>query len=396
MRRTVEKTIVAKLNYDSLTQTKQQAITHEYNAFQDYINGDENADLYSATKQAANKYIEDNIENKDYPWFVRNDVVEIEYPHSLEQHETELSNWWLELPVSQVYGGVRVPITPHESIPNNADLRDSKIVKDDGDYYAHLTVQVERDINEEYDDVIGVDFGVRWAATAVLLSDRSTRFYGEEVRRKRRHSHRLRSKLQEKGAYDTLQTVKDSENQFVEDRLHKISRELVEWADKENSVIVVGDLEGIQDGDKGSEMNRRLHSMPHYKLKHLLEYKAAWKGIEVLEVDEYMTSQTCNLCGCQESTREGQGCFKCESCGLEDNADKNGASNIIKRGLGKDIQSPLSSLGAMNGLALEPSSDDETTALEKPTSVGGEVSFRVNLETLSSRSEGEARTSRAG
>lgn len=62
MRRLVEKTIVAKLDYNNLTQTKQQAINHEYDAFQAYINGDENADLYSATKQAADKYIENETE----------------------------------------------------------------------------------------------------------------------------------------------------------------------------------------------------------------------------------------------------------------------------------------------------------------------------------------------
>lgn len=93
MRRTVEKTNVAKINYDTLTQTKQDAIDHEYDAFQDYINGDYNADLYSATKQAADKYIEDETENRDYSCFVRNDVIKIEHPHSLEQHETELADW---------------------------------------------------------------------------------------------------------------------------------------------------------------------------------------------------------------------------------------------------------------------------------------------------------------
>jgi putative transposase len=384
MRHLVEKTIVAKINYNSLTQTKQQAIDHEYDAFQNYINGDTDADLYSATKQAADKYIEEEIENRDYPWFVRNDVVEIEYPHSLEQHKTELSNWWLEIPVSQVYRGVRVPITPHNNIPEEAELKDSKIVKDNGEYYAHLTVQVKRDINEEYDDVIGVDFGVRWVATAVLLSDRSTRFYGEEVRQKRRQSHRLRSKLQEKSAFETLENVKDSESRFVEDQLHKISRDIVNWAEKENALIIVGDLNGIQDDDKGSEMNRRLHSMPHYKLKQFIEYKALWDNVAVLETDEYMTSQTCNWCGEQEkSSRQLQG------FGLEDNGDKNGALNIVKRRLGKDIDRisvdfPLSDLGTMNGLVLEPSTNDDADAQDDYC-----VSIRSNLETPSSKSEGE-------
>ncbi|MDY6780749.1 MAG: transposase, partial [Halobacteria archaeon] len=106
-----------------------------------------------------------------------------------------------------------------------------------------------------------------------------------------------------------------------------------------------GDLKGIDDGDKSSEMNRRLSSMPHYKLKQFIEYKAKFEGITVVEVDEYMTSQTCSRCGNQETAREGQGCFRCSECGLEDNADKNGAQNIAKRGLGKSIERPLSSLG---------------------------------------------------
>lgn len=269
-------------------------------------------------------------------------------------------------------------------------------MKKDGEYYVHLTVQVDRDIREEYDDVIGVDFGVRWVATAVLLSDRSTKFYGRKIRQKRRHSHRLRSKLQEKQAYDTLCSVRDSESRFVEDKLHKISRDLVEWANEENALIVVGDLEGISDDDKGSEMNRRLHSMPHYKLKQFIEYKAVWDSVAVLETDEFMTSQTCNWCGEQErSSRCSQGLFECDRCGLEDNADKNGGLNIIKRRLGKDIDRvsfdfPLSDLGVMNGLTLEPSTGDNAASDEFS------VSIRGNLETLSSRSEGEARTSRAG
>ena len=42
-----------------------------------------------------------------------------------------------------------------------------------------------------------------------------------------------------------------------------------------------------------------------------------------------------------------QGRVECDDCELEDNADKNGASNIGNRAIGKDIQSPLSTVGAV-------------------------------------------------
>ncbi|MFQ3476944.1 IS200/IS605 family element transposase accessory protein TnpB [Halonotius sp. F2-221B] len=376
MKQTAEKTVVAKILTDDLTQSKLDAINHEYEAFQQYIRGDENADLYSATKQCADAYVDtDNLrDDHDYPWFIRNDVFDVGV--DVEQHDTNLTDWWLKLPVSQVWGGVNVPIQPHDEIPDEADVKDSKIVREDGDYYAHLTVRQEVEVGEEYDGVIGVDFGVRWVATSVALPSRNTEFYGREIRRIRRHHHDLRTRLQEKGAYDTLQSVKAKEYRRVNDRLHKISRAIVEEAKERNALIVVGNLEGIQNQDLGAEMNRRLHSMPHHTLKNYIEYKATFAGIVVRSVNEYMTSQTCWRCGEQEATtRKGQGQHLCHECGLDDNADKNGATNIAKKGLGKDIACPLSSLGAVCEPALEPGGADQASAT---------VRLRADLEAPAS------------
>ena len=77
-------------------------------------------------------------------------------------------------------------------------------------------------------------------------------------------------------------------------------------------------------------------------LFNYIEYKA---GIDVQLVEEYDTSQTCNRCAC-EGARATQGRFECPECGLDDNADKNGALNIGKRALGK-FSKPLSEAGAV-------------------------------------------------
>ena len=68
MKQTAEKTVVAKILTDDLTQSKLDAINHEYEAFQRYIRGDEDVDLYSATKQCADAYVDtDNLrDDHDY------------------------------------------------------------------------------------------------------------------------------------------------------------------------------------------------------------------------------------------------------------------------------------------------------------------------------------------
>jgi putative transposase len=145
-----------------------------------------------------------------------------------------------------------------------------------------------------------------------------------------------------------VERIGDAEARKVDDRLHKIARQIVEDAEERNAIIVVGDLGGIRtDNDKGRYVNDKTHKMPFARLLNYIEYKSHDVGIEVQLVDEYDTSQTCNRCAC-EGVRETQGRFECPECGLDDNVDKNGALNIGKRALGK-FPKPLSEAGA--GLA---------------------------------------------
>jgi putative transposase len=76
-----------------------------------------------------------------------------------------------------------------------------------------------------------------------------------------------------------------------------------------------------------------LSGFPYYKLTEYIKYKSALAGIKVVEVSEAWTSQTCNRCQ-RRGKRKTQGLFKCDTCIREDNADRNAAFNIAKRGLG--------------------------------------------------------------
>ncbi|ELZ43078.1 IS1341-type transposase (TCE31) [Halorubrum californiense DSM 19288] len=234
-------------------------------------------------------------------------------------------------------------------------------------------------VADEYDDVLAIDMGARWAATCAFLSDRNTTFYGEEIRHIREHYKQLRKsigKAKPRQGQQVVERIGDAESRKVDDRLHKIARQIVADAEERNAVIVVGDLGGIredndkgryvndkthkmpfavivvgdlggirEDNDKGRYVNDKTHKMPFARLLNYIEYKAHEVGIDVQLVEEYDTSKTCNRCTA-EGIRETQGRFECPECGLDDNADKNAALNIGKRALGK-FERPLSEAGAV-------------------------------------------------
>jgi putative transposase len=206
-------------------------------------------------------------------------------------------------------------------------------------------------VADEYDDVLAVDMGAKWIAVSTFLSDRDTQFHGAEVRRVREHYKQLRKsigKAKVRSGAQVIERLGDKESRTVEHELHQVANELVARARERNAVIVFGDMTGLRfDNDKGRYVNDKTHKMPYAKLANILRYKAHLDGRECISVEEYDTSVTCWRCGSQNTSREVQGRVECHDCGLDDNGDKNGATNIGKRAVGKNIQSPLSTVGAV-------------------------------------------------
>jgi len=350
MQQTVKTTV--QLKFHSLTNRKADLLAREYEAFQTAVHGGY-SDLYSATDQQASKVQRQKDPNPDteQPVVLRNDVFDVSH-----DEDTVLSSWWVKVPVydpeqgrgNSIWCPAHVPQKDAQLV-REGDVRDSELVRRDGDWYVHLVVKRSVIVQDEYDDVLAIDMGARWVATCAFLSDRKTTFYGKEVRRIREHYKQLRKSIGKAKPRQGQQVVKrigDAEARKVDDRLHKIARHIVEDADERNAVIVVGDLSGIRkDNDKGRYVNDKTHKMPFARLLNYIEYKANDSSIEVRLVEEYDTSQTCNRCAC-EGVRATQGRFECPECGLDDNADKNGALNIGKRALGK-FSKPLSEAGAV-------------------------------------------------
>jgi len=67
--------------------------------------------------------------------------------------------------------------------------------------------------------------------------------------------------------------------------------------------------------------------------RSMLGYKAEWHGVMLVAVPPAFTSQQCSACGhTAAANRKTQAEFACVACGQCDNADRNAAKNILRRG----------------------------------------------------------------
>ncbi|MGQ9468633.1 MAG: hypothetical protein ACUVTD_02215 [Nitrososphaerales archaeon] len=79
----------------------------ENNGFQNYLKGDKSVNLYSATKQRAERLLMriKRLKDKQYPLIIRNDLIDVQREHE---------SYWAKIPVYP--RSINIPIKPHIDI----------------------------------------------------------------------------------------------------------------------------------------------------------------------------------------------------------------------------------------------------------------------------------------
>lgn len=127
------------------------------------------------------------------------------------------------------------------------------------------------------------------------------------------------------------------------DYLHKVSTTI----SKNHAMIVIEDLK-VANMSKSAAgtvsrpgrnvraktgLNRSILEQGWYELRRQLEYKQLWRGGQVLVINPAYTSQKCACCGhTAKENRQSQSQFECLECRYTENADINGACNILAAG----------------------------------------------------------------
>ena len=310
----------------NLTKKKLEALRHEYEGFQWWMQFGIDKGIYSSYKAAKGwKYPLDRIHYKTYPLVLRKQGMKY------NKRDTYISPYWLRIKTKMQRGGIWVPINPQKALPPFEYLQDSQmLLNKKGNFELRLIYDVPTPLTTPK-NIFAIDLGERTMAT-VCGSQGYIAFYGRDVRGVRRHFAWLRKRLGERKLLWKIRQIKDKERRIIQNKLHHITTQIVNDALTHNAIIVIGDLSGVRVKKPSKTLNRIVFAMPYGILTRMIQYKAAQRGIVCKLIGESFTSITCHKCGhCEKEQRKTQGLFVCSACKLNYNADLNAAKNILKR-----------------------------------------------------------------
>ncbi|WP_261153240.1 RNA-guided endonuclease InsQ/TnpB family protein [Serratia quinivorans] len=218
-----------------------------------------------------------------------------------------------------------------------------------GKWYVSIQTEYEvADLVHNAKSMVGLDAGVTKLAT---LSDGRVYQPVNSFKFSQRKLARLQRQLSRKVKFSANWQKQRQKIQHLHtyianirrDYLHKVTSEI----SKNHAMIVIEDLKvsHMSKSAKGraeqhgrnvrakSGLNRSILDQGWYEMRRQLEYKQLWRGGSVLAVSPAYTSQRCACCGhTAKENRLSQSKFACQVCGYTDNADINGARNILAAG----------------------------------------------------------------
>ena len=223
----------------------------------------------------------------------------------------------------------------------------------DGEFTVHLGFRTPKPDVEPPTagaTVLGVDVGVENLA----VTSTARFFPAGELNHRREEFESVRASLEASGtrsAARTLRQAGDRIDRFVRQHLHEVANGILAEAERYDCQLVAfGELSEVADRTPEAEP---FHGWLFQRLLSFVEYRAAERGIAVVEVNPEYTSQRCMECGFthpqNRNLEAGQfECLKCEASANDDyNAAKNIAFRCVRRG-------PLSSRGlGANACALQ-------------------------------------------
>ena len=229
------------------------------------------------------------------------------------------------------------------------EVKNVTVTQSCGKWY--VSIQTEYEVPEQVHkaaSMVGLDAGVTKLAT---LSDGTVYQPVNSFKANQRKLAMLQRQLSRKVKFSAswqkqkkkIQRLHSHIANIRRDYLHKVTSEI----SKNHAMIVIEDLKvcNISKSAKGtaerpgrnirakSGLNRSILDQGWYEMRRQLEYKQLWRGGQVLAIPPAYTSQRCVCCGhTAKENRQTQSKFVCQVCGYTENADINGARNILAAG----------------------------------------------------------------
>jgi IS605 OrfB family transposase len=160
-----------------------------------------------------------------------------------------------------------------------------------------------------------------------------------------------KANLQRKGRNRLLCRIKRKQSRRTKNENHIVSKVIVDYAATHRRAIAIEDLGDVRAKDSKIRSYAERSQWAFYQLLQYIRYKAALRGVEVIEVAPAYSSQECSRC--HEMTKPAGKKFRCSHCGHNDHRDANAAFTLALRvepigGIARD------SVGSRSALLVEP------------------------------------------
>lgn len=262
---------------------------------------------------------------------------------------------------------VKNVIEPIKTNVKKDELKQVRIIPQATCYVVEVVYErKETDLGLNKDNFLSIDLGLNNLCSCIsnveinsfIINGRVMKSVNQWYNKKKA---KLMSFISDVGTSNKIKRITLFRNCWIEDKLHKISRYIVDFCKSNNiGTIIIGlNKEWKNEINIGKRNNQHFVSIPHSKLIDKIVYKAKLLGINVVIHEESYTSKIDHLAfeplkkqGSYLGRRKKRGSFQ-SSVGKLINADINGAIGIARKVVGDSfIEKIIGSGFAFNPIRL--------------------------------------------
>jgi len=207
-------------------------------------------------------------------------------------------------------------------------IRSVEFLQRKSEWYAHISYNTSTNPIAKTTGTVGVDRNSVGAVATMADPQTGKVFHlGFNPAPTKEVYHRRKANLQRTGKKRLLHKIRNKQSRRTKHENHMVSKQIVDYAAKHRRCIVVEKLENIHHGKIGRYSEKSQWSF--YQLFQFILYKAALRGVMVIEADPAYTSQECSRC--HKLSKPNRKVFRCAYCGHNDHRDANAAFSLSKR-----------------------------------------------------------------